>query len=76
MKTDSILPVAKRHLLLANAIVWAAPGWMFPRIVKRYSDRILAFPQEKKSLFALLPARALVLVFSIEHITGKQVKEK
>lgn len=26
MNTDRILPVAKRHLLLANAIVWGAPG--------------------------------------------------
>lgn len=97
MNTDTILPVAKRHLLLANAIVWGAPGvkilvtgirsyiavwpsehivwlalgtvcvlagflWMFPRIVKRYSDRILAFPQGKKSLLALLPAKGWVLV--------------
>ena len=23
---NSILPVAKRHLLLANAVVWGAPG--------------------------------------------------
>gem|GEM_PF-6385922 len=26
MTIDKILPVAKRHLLLANAIVWGAPG--------------------------------------------------
>lgn len=26
MKIDKILPVAKRHLLLANAVVWGAPG--------------------------------------------------
>ena len=26
MYIDKILPVAKRHLLLANAIVWGAPG--------------------------------------------------
>ena len=94
---DKILPVAKRHLLLANAIVWGAPGvkilvtgiqsylaiwpskaivWlalgtvlvlagflaMFGRIVKKYSDRILAFPQEKKSLLAFLPLKGWVLV--------------
>ena len=23
---DKVLPVAKRHLLLANAVVWGAPG--------------------------------------------------
>ena len=92
-----IIPVAKRHLLLANAIVWGAPGiiilltgiqsymaiwpskaiiwlalgtvavlagftWMFSRIVKRYSDRILAFPEQKKSLFAFLPVRGWILV--------------
>ena len=26
MNIDKIVPVAKRHLLLANAIVWGAPG--------------------------------------------------
>jgi hypothetical protein len=26
MNIDKILPVAKRHLLLANAVVWGAPG--------------------------------------------------
>ena len=26
MNIDKILPVAKRHLLIANAIVWGAPG--------------------------------------------------
>lgn len=26
MNTDNILPVAKRHLLLANAVVWGVPG--------------------------------------------------
>ena len=26
MNPDHILPVARRHLLLANAIVWGAPG--------------------------------------------------
>lgn len=97
MHTDRILPVAKRHLLLANAVVWGAPGikilvtgiqaylalwpsksipwlvlgtilvlagfsWMFSRIVKKYSDRILAFPQERKSLFAFLPVRGWILV--------------
>lgn len=93
----AILPVAKHHLLLANAIVWGAPGikilltgiqsymavwpsktiiwlalgtvavlagftWMFSRIVKRYSDRILAFPEQKKSIFAFLPVRGWILV--------------
>ena len=93
----TILPVAKRHLLLANSIVWGAPGvkilvtgiqsylalwpsksifwlalgtvavlagfvWMFNRIVKRYADRILDFPEEKKSLFAFLPVRGWILI--------------
>ena len=97
MNIDKILPVEKRHLLLANAIVWGAPGvkilvtgirsylsvwpselivwlalgtvavlagflWMFSRIVKRYSDRILAFPQKKKSILAFLPLRGWILV--------------
>jgi len=97
MKTDAILPVAKRHLLLANALIWGAPGikilltglqaygqlagakslpwlilgsllvlagflWMFSRIVKKYSDRILAFPEEKKSLFAFLSAKGYILI--------------
>ena len=26
MDIDKILPVSKRHLLLANTIVWGAPG--------------------------------------------------
>lgn len=87
MYIDKILPVAKRHLLLANAIVWGAPGikvlvtgiqsylalwpskrivwlavgsvlvltgfvWMFNRIVRKYSDRILAF----------LPLRGWILI--------------
>ena len=97
MDIDRILPVAKRHLLLANAIVWGAPGveilvtgirsylalwpsksilwlalgtvlvlagfvWMFGRIVKKYSDRIMDFPQKKKSILAFLPVRGWVLV--------------
>ncbi|MBQ4390243.1 MAG: hypothetical protein II824_09825 [Bacteroidales bacterium] len=97
MNTDYILPVAKRHLLLANAVVWGLPGvkvlvtgirsymavwpsrqigwlalgtvcvlvgflWMFRRIVQRYADRILAFPQEKKSLLAFLPIKGWILV--------------
>lgn len=87
----------KRHLLLANAIVWGAPGikilvtgiqsclaiwpsrsfgwlalgtilvlagflWMFGRIVKKYSDRILDFPEDRKSIFAFLPVRGWILV--------------
>ena len=97
MNIDNILPVAKRHLLLANAIVWGAPGvkilvtgiqsylalwpsksivwlalgsvlvlagfaWMFGRIVKKYSDRILDFPKEKKSVLAFLPVRGWILI--------------
>lgn len=97
MNIDYILPVAKRHLLLANAVVWGLPGikvlvtgirsymavwpsrqigwlalgtvcvlagflWMFRRIVQRYTDRILAFPQEKKSLLAFLPIKGWILV--------------
>ena len=95
--TLNIFPVAKRHLLLANAIVWGAPGvrilvtgiqaylsiwpseiivwlalgtitvlagfiWMFSRIVKRYSERIMAFPQKKKSILAFLPVRGWILI--------------
>lgn len=26
MNIDSVLPVAKSHLLLANAVFWGAPG--------------------------------------------------
>ena len=98
MNADKILPVAKRHLLLANAIVWGAPGikilvtgiqsylalwpsksivwlavgtvlvlagfvWMFNRIVKKYADRILDFPQQKKSILAFLPVKGWILVF-------------
>ena len=94
---DAFLPVAKRHLLLANAIVWGAPGikilitgiksyleiwpsehivwlffgtvvvlagfiFMFRRIVEKYSGRILAFPESRKSILAFLPVRGWVLV--------------
>ncbi len=97
MNIDKILPVAKRHLLLANAVVWGAPGvkilvtgiqsylalwpsksivwlalgtvlvlagfvWMFNRIVKKYSDRIRAFPEKKKSILAFLPVRGWILI--------------
>lgn len=97
MNSDRFLPVAKRHLLLANAIVWGAPGvkilvtgiqsylaiwpsrlivwlalgtivvlvgflFMFSRIVERYSARILAFPEKKKSLLAFLPVKGWILV--------------
>jgi Na+/melibiose symporter-like transporter len=97
MSIDKILPVAKRHLLLANTIVWGAPGvkilatgiqsylaiwpsehivwlaigtvlvlaafvWMFNRIVKKYSDRIMNFPEPKKSILAFLPVRGWILV--------------
>jgi len=93
----SFLAVSKRHLLLANAIVWGAPGvkilvtgiqsyialwplrsivwlalgtvltlaafvWMFNKIVKKYSDRIMDFPEEKKSILAFLPVRGWILV--------------
>ncbi|MBQ8069786.1 MAG: hypothetical protein IJ202_02925 [Bacteroidales bacterium] len=92
-----ILPVKKRHLLLANAIIWGAPGikilitgvqaylslWpskkiiflaigtvlvlagftaMFSRIVKKYSDRITGFPEEKKSVFAFLSTKGYILI--------------
>lgn len=112
MDIDRILPVAKRHLLLANAIVWGAPGikilitgvksyfalwpsksilwlalgtilvmtgfvWMFSRIVKKYSDRIMDFPQQKKSILTLLPVKGWILVIfmiclgiSLKHIPG------
>ncbi|MBR1870153.1 MAG: hypothetical protein IJ799_08855 [Bacteroidales bacterium] len=112
MDIDKILPVTKRHLLLANAIVWGAPGikilitgiqsylalwpskrivwvavgtvlvltsfvWMFDRIVRKYSDRIMDFPQKKKSLLAFLPVRGWILVIfmmclgiSLKHIPG------
>lgn len=95
--TDSILPVAKRHLLLTNAIIWGAPGikilltgiqsylalWpsrniiflalgtvlvlagfiaMFRKIVKKYSDRIMDFPEEKKSIFAFLSTKGYILI--------------
>ena len=97
MNSAAIFPVAKRHLLLANVIVWGAPGikvlttgiqsylqlwpsrhiiwlaagtilvlagfvWMFRRIVKRYCDRIMGFPEKKKSIFAFLSPKAYVLV--------------
>ncbi len=93
----NIFPVAKRHLLLANAIVWGAPGikilttgiqsylqlwpskhivwlglgtvavlaafnWMFSFFVKKYSDRILAFKEEKRSLFDFLPLKGWIIV--------------
>ncbi len=112
MDIDKFLLVAKRHLLLANAIVWGAPGvkilitgiqsylalwssksilwlsigtvlvlagfvWMFKRIVRRYSDRIMDFPQKKKSILAFLPLRGWILVIfmmclgiSLKHIPG------
>lgn len=112
MDIDRILPVAKRHLLLANAIVWGAPGikilitgvksyfalwpsksilwlalgtilvmtgfvWMFSKIVKKYSDRIMDFPQQKKSILAFLPVKGWILVIfmmclgiSLKHIPG------
>ena len=97
MELDKILPVAKRHLLLANAVVWGIPGvktlvtgiqsylslwpsksffwlaagtvlvlagfvWMFNHIVKKYSDRIIQFPQEKKSLLSFLPVKGWILI--------------
>ena len=97
MNIDGILPVAKRHLLLANAIVWGVPGvkvlvtgiqsylaiwpsehivwlalgtilvllgfiFMFSRIVERYSARIMAFPEKKKTLLAFLPVKGWILV--------------
>ena len=112
MNIDKILPVAKRHLLLANAVVWGAPGvkilvtgiqsylalwpsdrivalamgtvlvltgfvWMFNRIVKKYADRIMDFPEKKKSILAFLPVRGWILVIfmmclgiSLKHIPG------
>lgn len=97
MNIDRILPISKRHLLLANAIVWGAPGvkilvtgiqsylalwpsnsifwlaigtvlvlagfvWMFSRIVKKYSDRIMDFPEKKKSILAFLPVKGWILI--------------
>lgn len=97
MNIDGILPVPKKVLLVANAVVWGAPGvkivltgiqsyrclghcpgkaWlitgtflviaafvlMFRKIVKKYSDRILSFPQRKKSILAFLPPRGWILV--------------
>lgn len=55
----------------AKSVVWLALGtvvvlagflWMFSRIVKRYSNRILAFPEKRKSILAFLPVRGWILV--------------
>ena len=50
---------------------------MFDRIVRKYSDRIMDFPQKKKSLLAFLPVRGWILVIfmmclgiSLKHIPG------
>lgn len=49
-------------LALGTVCVLAGFLWMFRRIVQRYADRILAFPQEKKSLLAFLPIKGWILV--------------
>lgn len=112
MNIDRILPFKKRHLPLANSIVWGAPGvkilvtgiqsyiavwpsgnifwlvlgtvavfagflWIFSRIVKKYSERIMAFPSERKSILAFLPVKGWILVIfmmclgiSLKFISG------
>lgn len=49
-------------LALGTVAVLAGFLWMFSRIVKHYSDRILAFPEEKKSILSFLPVRGWILV--------------
>lgn len=49
-------------LALGTVAVLAGFLWMFSRIVRRYSDRILAFPEEKKSILAFLPVRGWILI--------------
>lgn len=49
-------------LAIGTVLVLAGFVWMFDRIVKKYADRILSFPEAKKSLLAFLPARGWVLV--------------
>jgi len=113
---DNILLAEKRHLILANAIVWGAPGvrilvtdiqsylslghtgklfwlipvsvlvlagfvWMFERIVRKYTDRILAFQEKRKSLFAFLSVKGYVLILimmclgiSLKFIPGGPVE--
>ena len=69
-----------------QSIVWLAIGtvlvlagfvWMFNRIVKKYSDRIMDFSEKKKGILAFLPVRGWILVIfmmclgiSLKHIPG------
>ena len=55
----------------SKIIIWLALGtvatiavfnWMFSFFVKKYTRRILAFPDEKKSLFAFLPVKGWIMV--------------
>lgn len=70
----------------SKTIVWLAIGtilvltgflWMFERIVRRYSDRIMDFTEKKKSILSFLPLRGWILVIfmmclgiSLKHIPG------
>ena len=56
MDIDKILPVAKRHLLLANAIVWGAPGVEI--LVKGIRSYLALLPS--KSIFWLAIGPALI----------------
>lgn len=68
------------HIVLLAAgtvLVLAGFVWMFRRIVRKYSDRIMNFPEEKKSILAFLPLRGWILVLfmmglgiALKHIPG------
>jgi len=61
MKQDRILPVAKRHLLLANAIVWGAPGIKI--LITGIQSYLLIWPS-KNIVWLALGTVAVLAVFN------------
>lgn len=66
---QSLLQVKMTHpervwwLLLIAVVVAALFSLMFNGFIKRYTARILNFPEQKKSLFAFFDLRGYLLIF-------------
>ena len=68
-------------LILIAVAVTVCFSLMFNNFIKRYTNRILTFPERKKSLFAFFDLRGYVLIFfmmglgvSLKYIPGMPVE--
>ncbi len=81
MKVNADHPGRVWWLALIAVAVAVSFSLMFNNFVKRYTERILTFPERKKSLFAFLDLHGYILIFfmmglgiSLKFIPGMPVE--